>query len=287
MNPHQPNTPPAGSSSLDLYLDGLLSPHDQAAFEARLAKDAALQREVELARQLEDSIARVFPAPAHLGVAPASLPGPGTPGSGRRTSPLSKAIAIAASIALLAFAGYNLFGPVPSAPSTRTTPAELYHRLVSAGYKPEFVCDTDEEFASEVKKRLGQPLLFAPKTGIELVGWAYSGGYSGGITLSPSTLILMTRVEGKEVIVLMDRALADRQMAQPKDPSLKMFRGRVGNLVLYEISPCEEPVLLNQAYDPVVQPEGPPPVDDHECKDRKGPKDGPDAARDSVPPATP
>ena len=59
-------------------------------------------------------------------------------------------------------------------------------------------------------------------------------------------MILLARVDGEGVIVLIDRAKHDRDIASPADPSLWVFRRAIGDLVLYEVSPRPQAALLDR-----------------------------------------
>lgn len=72
-----------------------------------------------------------------------------------------------------------------------------------------------------------------------MLGWAYGNDYNGRM-IGPDTMVLMTRVDGSEnVVVLMDRASADRRLKLPPGSNLSLFRREVGPIVLYEITPLK------------------------------------------------
>ncbi|MDX2115382.1 MAG: hypothetical protein SFZ24_07140 [Planctomycetota bacterium] len=271
--PHQPDFNP-----VDLYVDGVMTPDSRARFEALLERDAALRAEVEAARAVDAGLRRAFAAPRltapemPASEAPAPLaagrPDAG-PAEGRRPRTLRLTgrgigYAAAALLGLSSLAGlyiYNRQFNFPQGGSTtvaRITPAELYGRLVDKGFKPEFVCKDDAEFAAATRDRLGQPLLLAQSADVKVLGWAYAGSYRD-LTVSFNTLILMTEVKGKPVIVLMDHVRNDRVLPLPEPESgLSMHRRNVGDMMLVEINPFGRAKVLPLAYNPDV--EGPPPV---------------------------
>ncbi|MHC4428114.1 MAG: hypothetical protein ACYS0D_05860, partial [Planctomycetota bacterium] len=73
-------------------------------------------------------------------------------------------------------------------------------------------------------------------------------------TLSPKTVYLLGRARGQPVMVFVDRVEQDRPSTPPPETPLRRWRKRIGKLVLYEVSPLEEPVFLNLFYDPAYGP---------------------------------
>jgi len=61
---------------------------------------------------------------------------------------------------------------------------------------------------------------------------------------------MLGTVNGKSVLVVVDQVTNDAkvQMKQPQD--LKLFRRKIGSLMLYEITPLNEPKLLDMFYQP-------------------------------------
>ena len=61
--------------------------------------------------------------------------------------------------------------------------------------------------------------------------------------MGPGTLVLLAERDDAKVIVIMDRLRNDKVLTSPKE-GLSMFRKVAGDLVLYEISPLDHPILL-------------------------------------------
>ncbi len=249
---------------LDLYLDDLLDGAARAEFEALLARQPQLADEVRLQRRIDGELR------AGLGEAPPATRGAalradsGVPLGSARTVITSQAFRafddaqssparatvltrwrpylLAAALVLAALGAWQ-YGPFQ--PEVKyIEPAELYARLKAGGFKPEFECKDDAEFAGAVRKRLGSALALGARDGTQLVGWAYGNTYTGRL-IGPDTLVLMARLDGKhDVVVLMDKASSDRRLMSPPDPSLMMFRRVLGPFVLYEITPLGQPRLL-------------------------------------------
>lgn len=243
---------PAGDDSADgiaMYLDGLLEGDALRAFEERLQKDEALRRAVEEHRAIDLRIRRAYAVPAlRLDLAPRA-DSPGGPAAFRMRVPM-RALAYAAVVALAVVGGWLWMNPpkFTSRPAQVST-GQVFQRLSSKGFKPDFVCTTDTEFNAAIKERFGQGLLIAAAPNIELIGWAYSGGKAGYV-ISDDELILMARVDGRDTLVFMDRKGRERRVKKDPPPGMKIFRREVGDLVLYEVTPSDQPTLLDRAFDP-------------------------------------
>ncbi len=238
---------------LDAYIDEALSPDERRDFEAAIAADASLRADVELMRRMEQSIRRVYSPPAASDVV--ERPGIGA----RRGSAISmpsrrRLLGYAAAAVLLVAASitYRVYF-APAMPTiTPIPPGSAYTRLVNAGFKPEFVCTTDEEFEKTVRDRFGQGLLIEPSEGLTLLGWGYGSGYSG-TPLTRDTLVLLARSNEAPVVVFMDHAKNDREIEQPKEPGLHLHKRRIGRLVLYEVSASPTELVIDKAYDPATR----------------------------------
>lgn len=246
------------------YLDGLLTGPDLAAFERALETDADLRRELEMQERVDQSLRRVMPytpreirfdgagAPAasparpELRLVPAEGPAPDARERGSFPWRRLRWYAAAAAVLLVAAVAVNILTRerVPLIP-----PDLVYARLIDGGFKPEFVCTTDEAFAKAVRDQFGQALVARAADGLALLGWAYGNQYEGRV-IGFRSLVLLTRVDGDPVVVLMDRVSEDRSLGVPADSGLRLFRKRIGNLVCYEITPREKPVVLDRLYDP-------------------------------------
>jgi hypothetical protein len=80
--------------------------------------------------------------------------------------------------------------------------------------------------------------------GAAMLGLSYTGG------VTPSSMGMLGTANGKSVLVVVDQVSNDAkaQMKQPGD--LKLFKRKIGSLMLYEITPLEEPKLLEMFYQP-------------------------------------
>jgi hypothetical protein len=259
--PEQPD-----SSNLDAYLDGALPAKQQGAMKREIETNPELRAEVELQGRIDESLRRSFAPskpPAELlavllaaGGSSASTPPTlrnatgGVPYRWRRWLAIA-GVAVAATI-VWAVVGWQFFAGRGKTPNyDPNTPLEtIYATSVADGFKPKWVCDEPHEFASTFKKRQGQGLLLAAMPpGIKMEGLHYLGG------LSRYTTAMLARVDGKPVLVLVDKSSEDKHPAEPSAKSgLHLFRKELGPLVLYELTPLDRPSVMDYLYQADVPP---------------------------------
>jgi hypothetical protein len=220
-----------------------------ASLDAQESQRDALALEREAHATIDASLARLFAEP------PATLPL-------KPISPLQQTLSLrwlaliggglAAGIA--AIVAISIFTQGPGSPSAnpdfrpRLAAEFIYDTSVSMGFRPEWRCENDEEFAIAVRDRLGAAMVIPiATTGIELVGWGYSDRY-GGVILSDDTMVLLARVEGEEVILLVDRAGNELTTnARGSSVKLNIFKQTLGPLMLVEVTPRSAPGLIPNA----------------------------------------
>jgi hypothetical protein len=226
-----------------------------ASLDAQESERDALALEREAHATIDASLARLFAEP------PATLPltpiTPLTPVSPPQQNLSLRWLALiggglAAGIA--AIVAISIFTQGPGSPSAnpdfrpRLAAEFIWDTSVSMGFRPEWRCENDEEFAIAVRDRLGAAMVIPiATTGIELVGWGYSDRY-GGVILSDDTMVLLARVEGEEVILLVDRA-GNELTTNARGSSLKLnvFEQTLGPLMLVEVTPRSAPGLIPNA----------------------------------------
>jgi hypothetical protein len=268
---------------LDRYLDGDLSDAERHAFELRLEREPALRKAVDRQRQIDGALRRQFAAPLMRAIAiaalarhadsssvpePLHIEGPSAAEAapapaGRiepsqpkpQANPWLRRLAVAAVLAAGLFGAWQTWTYLkPSddhraAPLQLVTAAQYYDQKVAEGFEPLWVCDDDEEFAHTFRYRLGQPLLLkpAPSSDIRMLGLDYTR------VLSASTISMLGEAGGQQVIVLVDRAADDnpQQISSGCGSSnLHTFRREIGNLVIYEVTPLDQPHLMDLLYQP-------------------------------------
>lgn len=259
----RPPIPPADRVLVEQYLDGVLAPAERAAFEARLAAEPALRDALRDAEDLQGaidaSLARLYrytpPKAGSAGATPQSASTParrdGTPL--RFTRRLWVLTGIAAAV-VLASVVLMLYRP---AAITYREPDALYAQYDAAGFRPAWKCESDQEFADATAFYLGSSVVVPLATpGVEVLGWSYADELGKGTPISQQTLSLLTRVEGRNVLVLMDRVDRDRDLRVARDSGLRLFRRVVNNLVLYEVTPLDAPRVLPVAIPAAPTPRG-------------------------------
>jgi hypothetical protein len=237
---------------LEAYLDGLLQGEERAAFLPGLEQDSALAGQVALQRRIDASLSRLFIAPAggDLRVLAADARAP------RKARPLRVGVlAVAAIIGLVAVGALQFWSEFRVRHLDRRYPpkpwrgmAQVYEETVARGFKPNWVCKDDEEFATAFRRRLGQGLaVLSPPPGIAWAGVDYTN------TISSLTMTVLAHVHGEKVIVFADRKARDKAATLPPGSTLHAFRGEAGDLVLYEVTPHPRPFLLDLFFIPGVR----------------------------------
>lgn len=236
---------------LDLYLDDQLEAEERAAFEQRLESDDELRELVNIQGRIDGALrehAAGAPDPAAVLTRAAEAGQKGgqilRPPFWRRPLSLVAAAAVLLLLANLAWKATQTPDQVAAAPMTFDA---LYHKEIADGFKPAWVCETDEEFQGYFKSVVGQPLALGEAEGVEAIGLAYV------VTpLSNRTLVLLAKVDGKESIVFVDRLSLDSPEVSKlgADTQLKLHRAVIGQLVLYELSPFDQPRALKVLRQP-------------------------------------
>lgn len=252
---------------LDAYLDGLLSDEARRAFERQMDQDERLRSTVQAHRLIEESLARVFGEPGGAAFLNdlATAPSLNTADTQFRRQPRQgarrKALAIAAVLGLLLFSGWanreallsSRIGRVVFR-SARFDVATLYAAEISKGFRPQLVCETEEQFRGLMLDRFGQALAMQRSPGVSAVGWSYSE------LISPRTLHLLATIEldpgrngaspGKDpgenarVLVFFDRIGAGPAPRLSSKSGLHLFHRVFGNVDAYEVTPLNVPRIL-------------------------------------------
>lgn len=267
---------------LEAYLDNLLPEGEMEAFERRIEADAELGRAVAHHRAIEQSMRRLMscsPPSCDAVVrraleAAASGPGPGdlamprlgdgnsafdrslnfdhrlaaSAPQGRIASPTRPGWRLLAAAALLLFslgvawmAWVTVMGD--SAPP-RLTAAEFYHRKVSTGWKPSWVCRDNQEFADTFTQRMGQPLMIAT-----LPAGLAAGGIDYGDVVTPQSIAVLGAADDQKILILVTRRDSDFRPPSSMD-NLRIFRREIGEFIMYEVTPLSESRLLEHFYLP-------------------------------------
>lgn len=259
---------------VEAYLDDAQTDAERAAFEQQFQEDDRLQQAAQRQQQINASLKRLFAPPStpqwaqehrlvaqkpHNGVmgrpARAVAAGAQPPATDRHapatTGGLSwpRRLAVAAAIALAVVGGWLIWQVV--SPSTGggydIGPWQPPQQIYAALDEPDWVCESDEQFMSTFKGRLGQALVLEePADGPTMAGLAYRHA------LSRDTICVLGSSEGRKIVVFVDRVEHDNGLDVPPDSGLHVHKRTIGNLVLYEVSSDEQPQMLSSFRRPAA-----------------------------------
>lgn len=234
---------PGDDAAIDAYLDGTLDAAALTAFEARLRAEPSLAAEVALQGRADESIRRQFAPPAIManGEVIGAIGPSVAPARSGRPRIISPPMAAAAGIVIAGAVGYwaivgSPFGP----PAPHLTAPAVYQKVVAGGFEPQWVCRDEAEFIAYTRDQFGTSWVVPADPGLRLVGWR-----SGSDLLGPEAGLLLAERAGRKIVVAIDRASGDRKVRAGE--GLNVFRGRLGGLVMYEISPLDAPVIVGRA----------------------------------------
>lgn len=241
-SPDKSSQPDAGKSDmLELYLDDMLAPAERAAFEAMVAATPELRRLLEHQMRIDERLRAMFGVDLAETPAPDVHPAPRLTIArpARRTARWRRAGAIAAAVVLVGMAAAYLLGAFAAGDGSVSLHA-LYAREVRGGFVPKEVCTDSVAFRGWIARRYGQGLdVQSLPPGLKLVGWDYAR------VVSPYSGVLLAMVDGKQVVVVLDRLAVETAPLPTKvGRGLSTFRAVVGRLVVYEVSPFDRPRII-------------------------------------------
>ena len=237
---------------LDLYLDGRLEGEELAAFEERLTRDKELAAEIDRHRAIEGRLRIAFALPqdpaaiasAALGRAPMN-PGGAVPWGPGHIGRLAAAALLLVSFGV-AVGWWTGRVVAPPSLSSAVSPSGFHCGKVYAQFEPKlkrvFVgCGSENALATHFASRYGQELYVRIRQDVPV-----EGPY--GVDGWPTLTVLMGRAEDHPVLILADARESDpHPFVDPEGP-LRLYRRDLGKLVLYEITPLDEPRCLDLFY---------------------------------------
>ncbi|MGE3107972.1 MAG: hypothetical protein AB7G11_09255 [Phycisphaerales bacterium] len=255
---------PTSEELIEAYFDGLLSPEEEAAFERAAVGDARLGEVLKLGRAIEDSLRSQYTPPASIAL---NLPPPSAEERRRiaeagpipisrgtapaRTWTISRLVLAAAAVLVFSFAGlwavgvvspYGLLGITPPG---LISPEEVFQRKVATGFRPDWVCQTDAQFEDVARQAFAQALQLPKDPGVHVVGWSYYEPI-----LSEKTHLLLTQVDGKNAIVVIDCQDKARRLSASTGTGLHVYSRTFDNVVLYQVSEEGTRNILPMIYNP-------------------------------------
>jgi hypothetical protein len=243
-----PNNSPS-VAQIDAYLDGTLTMEERDDFTREISLNELLRSAIELQSHVDQSLSRLFAvpdAPRELVARLRQLADVAPAANVARRRWLKVASLAAAATIVWAMLAWHFFGSGTGAPhyNPNLPLNAIYEKCVAAGFRPKWVCDDPKEFASTFSARQGQGLLLADlPEGMKMEGLTYCGG------LSRYTTTMLARVDGLPVMVFADRASADTHPTLPPgETKLHLFRKETGPLVIYELTPLDQPKVSDYLH---------------------------------------
>lgn len=252
---------------LEQFFDGTLPEELKRDVQDAARADADLRDELVRQARVDRALRRVFPIPSDDRVAEILAAAQAAPRDAASRPPVKlnwfmrlSGVARAAAITLVvggvgtgAYLYYVASQQVVIRPMEmpKLIPlAAAFEGKVAGGFKHDFECKNDLEFAAATWRQTDQQMVLPAElpADVKLLGWARVR------CMSYSTLMLLTRIDDQNVAVFMDRkGNADKAGAPPT--GMKLHRRDFGTAVLFEMSPFDQPRLLDKFVDPQIPTE--------------------------------
>ncbi len=159
--------------------------------------------------------------------------------------------AVAAALALVFVGLWTAWSPSsPTKPPAFTPMAmeKVYFNRVKAGFTADWKCESDQEFSDTFMKWLGANMTMHETERVACVGLSYCRA------ITENTLTVFARVDGKEVMVFVDRLTKDTHPTVPESTGLRVFRKEAPPLVFYEVTPLEQAEVFPLFSEPIPPP---------------------------------
>jgi hypothetical protein len=155
-------------------------------------------------------------------------------------------MAVAASI--IAVMGIFFYDSYQRGQVNNLTVSRLYDGQVKAGFKPDYVCKDDAEFADYSNKAFGIPLLAQNDSTVTIVGWTYDDfSRYKDLGISGDAKIILARVKEQPVILLLDKNdVSGPTVDAAARGRLNVFSTNVGGVDIFEITPLKEPLAMKK-----------------------------------------
>ncbi len=240
---------PAEQELVLRYVDGELAGKECVTFETALETDKALQAEVDRFRAVDTRARLALPIPS-LPAATFAFPDESELEVVVTAKPTRWMRLAIAAVVLIAVGLTGQFGLGRySAWANRLDAGSLY-AAATISFEPEVVCETPEKFAAYTDKVFGIRLAADAGSGVHLVGWtAPLAGYDPSTGAASSAdhgprLLLAKAADNTKIVVIFQ----DSSAWAPEPPSaegLNMFSRSIGGVTLHEITPLDQPVVLD------------------------------------------
>lgn len=233
---------------LERYLDGLLDDGERIAFEAEVQRTPQLQREVHLARRIDDALRNTFRTEVNSEIG--LLKDPATVNRPEDRVPANWHVwqngpAMAVAAVLLLLSGGILWRyhnrSDHTQPFFQARPlVTIFQEELQRGYEPYYVCDDAPRFAAVFAERQGVSLaLNELPADRHMLGISYLGGFSR------NTTAILCEVDRRPTIVFVDKAsFASMEVLAEPDSELEVHRVVRDGLVFCEVSPFSTPQII-------------------------------------------
>lgn len=258
------NGPHDRLEQIEQFLDGALPTEQQRAVQDAASAGGEVRDELVRQMRVDRALERMFPIMTADRVAEILAAAQAAPPRETARAPVRlnwflrlPGFARAAAITLVvgisgggAYLYYVSSQPVvirPMEMPAMITLAAAFEGKIAGGFKHDFECKNDLEFAAATWRQTDQQMVLPAELppDIKLLGWSRCR------SLSFSTLMLMTRIEGREVAIFMDRKGNAAKAGEPPT-GMKLHRRDFGSAALFELSPFDEPRLLDKFIDPQI-----------------------------------
>ncbi len=123
--------------------------------------------------------------------------------------------------------------------------AAIYRDSVNRGFKPDWFCEDEKQFAETFDERQGQGLLLQPlPNNIRMAGLAYLDG------LSENATCMLAWVEEKPVLLLVEvtRRIPEYLLEDVEGDDLQIFTRKLKNMTIVEVTPFSESRVAEYLY---------------------------------------
>lgn len=243
---------------IEAYLDGRLTPEQLAQFNELVKRTPSIRKEIELQTNIDESLKRLFSPPsaqvsagvqtqadddAELRI-PIETPAPRRPLVSRGAWRLTAAACVLIAVGFGGYAAYLYYGGFDDSGGEprRYSPAQAYRLAEAGAFEPNWVCKDEQEFATTFHWQLGQAVALAkPPADVVPTGLSYVRLENGKAW---NQVEVIAKVNGKGVIVIVDKLNDSIQPCAPMEDGLHVFVKQTPHLVMREITPFDSPKLL-------------------------------------------
>ena len=246
------NTNTPDEDQLELYLDRMMSPEDEAIFKKSIDPHE-LQHAMELQSNIDDSLKRLV---LQLKVDEQAIErqflnangfGNSTSikgSSATKESSLGRWIGLAVAASLMLGLGLGLWFTESKIVNPVDLPrqvAMIYQEKVDAGFQPYYFCEDPERFARNFENKLGQALALSEMPADRrMVGISYLGG------VSRKTVAMLSEVQNEKVIVFVDKEGSPgiKKALESTSDDVNVFVERKYGLVFVEVTPLDSAGMI-------------------------------------------